>query len=206
MGYDMFVQGFDDGDAAPMPSTAFDVFRPYVDRTQPEHHFWHLRTPDDGQADIYANVTPGTFDSLMISRFSDGGPLDLLAEFTIRAGAVILAPGGPAMLTAQASAGTFPETPPRLRACFASRQVSRPVGPCGDNVVDRQLDDAAVFQVAGSWGGGVDQGDAHEHPTVVAGAQNGVEGAVLEDVSGVDVSRFINCHDAIMARSLPRLT
>ena len=95
----------------------------------------------------------------------------------------------------------FPETPPRLRACFASRQVSRPVGPCGDNVVDRQLDDAAVFQVAGSWGGGVDQGDTYEHPTVVAGAQNGVEGAVLVNVSGVDVSRFINCHDAIMAWS-----
>jgi len=45
---------------------------------------------------IYANVTPGTFASLMISRFSGGGPLDLLAEFTIQADAVILAPGGPA--------------------------------------------------------------------------------------------------------------
>ena len=103
----MFVQGFD-GDAAPIPSSAFDVFTPYVDRTQPEHHFWHVRTPDDGEADIYANVTPGTFGSLMITRFSPGGPLDLLAEFTIRAGAVILAPGGPAMLTAEAQRQHLP--------------------------------------------------------------------------------------------------
>ncbi len=105
----MFVQGFDAGDAAPMPSRAFDVFRPYVDRTQPEHHFWHLRTPDGGEADIYADVTPGTFDSLMISRFSAGDPLDLLAEFTIRASAVILAPGGPAMLTAEAQRHHLPD-------------------------------------------------------------------------------------------------
>ena len=98
----MFVQGFEDGDAAPMPSAAFDVFRPHVDRTRPEHHFWHVRTPDGGEAEIYADVTPGTFDSLMITRFSAGDPLDLLAEFTIRASAVILAPGGPAMLTAEA--------------------------------------------------------------------------------------------------------
>jgi hypothetical protein len=108
MSYDMFVQGFDGGNAAPMPSSAFDVFRPHVDRTQPECHFWHLHTPDDGEADIYANVTPGTFDSLMISRFSDGDPLDLLAEFTIRAAAVILAPGGPAMLTAEAQRQHLP--------------------------------------------------------------------------------------------------
>jgi hypothetical protein len=109
MSYDMFVQGFNGGDAAPMPSSAFDVFRPHVDRTQPEHHFWHLRTPDDGQADIYANVTSGTFKSLMISRFSDGDPLDLLAEFTIRAAAVILAPGGPAMLIAETQRQHLPE-------------------------------------------------------------------------------------------------
>jgi hypothetical protein len=109
MSYDMFVQDFDAGDAAPMPSSAFDVFRPHVDRIKPEHHFWHVRTPDGGEADIYADVTPGTFDSLMISRFSDGAPLDLLAEFTIRASAVILAPGGPAMLTAEAQRQHLPD-------------------------------------------------------------------------------------------------
>jgi hypothetical protein len=101
MSFDMFVQGFQAGHAAPLPSSAFDVFKPHIDRTQPEHHFWHVRTPDGGEADIYADVTPGIFDSLMISHFSGGSPLDLLAEFTTHARGVILAPGGPAMLTSE---------------------------------------------------------------------------------------------------------
>lgn len=105
----MFVQGFSEGDAALMPSSAFDVFRSHVDRTRPEFHFWHLRTPDGGDAGIYADVTPGTFDSLVITRFSAGDPVDLLVEFAIRAGAVILAPGGPAMLTAEAQRRHLPD-------------------------------------------------------------------------------------------------
>jgi hypothetical protein len=109
MSYDMLVQGFDSGATTPMPSSAFDVFRPYIARTQPEHHFWPVRTPDDGEADIYANVAPGTFDSLMITRFSDGDPLDLLAEFTIRASAVILGPASPVMLTAEAQRQHLPD-------------------------------------------------------------------------------------------------
>jgi hypothetical protein len=109
MSFAMFVQGFADGDAAPMPSSAFDVFRPHVDLTQPEHHFWRLCTPDGGDATIYADVTPGTFDSLMITHFSPGDPVDLLAEFTIRAAAVILVPGLPAMLTAEAQRQHLPD-------------------------------------------------------------------------------------------------
>jgi hypothetical protein len=101
MSYDMFVQAFAAGDAAPMPSSAFEVFRPHIDQARPEDHFWHLRTPDGGEADTYADVSPGTFGSLMISHFSQGCPLDLLAEFAIRAGAVILAPDGPAMITSE---------------------------------------------------------------------------------------------------------
>ncbi|QRP49750.1 hypothetical protein [Amycolatopsis sp. FDAARGOS 1241] len=107
--YDLFAQGFDAGNAAPMPSSAFDVFRPHVDRAGSEHHFWQVHTPDGGEADIYADVPPGTFLSFMISRFSAGQPLDLLAEFTVRAGAVILAPGGPAMLTAEAQRRHLPD-------------------------------------------------------------------------------------------------
>lgn len=109
MSYDVFVQGFYAGNAAPMPSSAFDVFRSHVDRTDSEHHFWHVRTPDGGEADIYADVTPGTFHSLMINHFSAGRPLDLLAEFTIQASAVILAPGGPMMLTTEAQRQHLPD-------------------------------------------------------------------------------------------------
>jgi hypothetical protein len=64
MSYDMFVQAFDDGEAAVMPSPAFDVFTPHVDRQQPEYYFWHMRTLDGGEADIYADVTPDTFEGL----------------------------------------------------------------------------------------------------------------------------------------------
>jgi len=109
MGLNMFVQGFDAGDAAPMPSSAFDVFRPHAEQIRAEHHFWRVRTPDGDEADIYADVTPGTFGSLMMSHFSVGGPLDLLAEFAIRANAVILVPGGPAMLTAGAQRQHLPD-------------------------------------------------------------------------------------------------
>jgi len=109
MGLNMFVQGFEAGDAAPMPSSAFDVFRPHAELIQAEYHFWRVRTPDGDGADIYADVTPGTFDSLMISHFSAGGPLDLLAEFAIRASAVILVPDGPAMLTAEAQRQHLPD-------------------------------------------------------------------------------------------------
>ena len=38
----------------------------------------------------------------MISRFSPGDPLDLIAEFAIQPNGVILVPGCPAMLTAEA--------------------------------------------------------------------------------------------------------
>ena len=109
MSFEMFVQGFAGGDAAPMPSSAFDVFRPHIDRTEPQFHYWHVSTPDGGDAGIYADVTPGTFDSLMINRFSDGDPLDLLAEFAIQANGVILAPGCPAMLTAEAQREHLPD-------------------------------------------------------------------------------------------------
>jgi hypothetical protein len=109
MSYDMFVQGFDGGDAAPIPSSAFDVFRPHIDRAEAEHDFWHVRAPDGGEADIYGDVTSGTFGGFMISHFSPGDVLDLLAEFTIRAGAVILPQDGPAMMTAETQRQHLPD-------------------------------------------------------------------------------------------------
>jgi hypothetical protein len=54
-------------------------------------------------------VTPGTFDSLMINHFSDGDPIDLLVEFAIRSNGVILAPGCPAMLTAESQREHLPD-------------------------------------------------------------------------------------------------
>ncbi|MEQ0562324.1 hypothetical protein ABJI51_24840 [Amycolatopsis sp. NEAU-NG30] len=112
MSYDLFAQAFAGGDAAPMPSSAFAVFLPYVDRADSARHHWHVHTPDGGEADIHADVTPGTFSGFMINHFSAGQPLDLLAEFAVRAGAVIMVPGGPWLLTAEAQRGELPDDLP----------------------------------------------------------------------------------------------
>jgi hypothetical protein len=84
-----------------MPTAAFNVFRPYIDRTNPKYNSWHVSAPDKGEADLHADVETERFDGLMISRFSNGVILDLLIEFAAQADAVILPPGCPAMLTAE---------------------------------------------------------------------------------------------------------
>jgi hypothetical protein len=109
MSFDMFVQRFRDGDAAPMSSAAFEVLRPYIDRAEAERDFWHLRAPDDGEADIFAAVAAGAMEGLMISRFSAGAVLDLLVEFVCQADAVLLPPGCPALLTAEAQRRHLPD-------------------------------------------------------------------------------------------------
>lgn len=110
MGLDIFVQAFEDGNAADMPSSAFDVFRPYVDREEPGYHCWHISMPDGDDATIYAEVTTETCGALMMNHFSPGRPLDLLAEFAVRAGGVIFASGdGPALLTSEAQRDHLPE-------------------------------------------------------------------------------------------------
>lgn len=108
MSFDTFVQRFRDGAAVPISSAAFGVLRPYIDKVEPEHHFWHVRAIDGGEADVYAAVAPETFESLMISRFSAGVVLDLLAEFARQAGAVILPPGCPVLLTAETQRQDLP--------------------------------------------------------------------------------------------------
>lgn len=110
VGYDMFVQRFEHGEAAPLPSAAFHaVFGPHVDRTEPEYHLWHVHVSDDGEADLYASVTPETFGGFMISRFSAGVVLDLLMEFARQADAVVLPPGCPALLAAETQRRHLPE-------------------------------------------------------------------------------------------------
>ncbi len=108
MSFELFVQRFKDGDSAPMPSGAFDVFRPHVDRTEPQFHFWHVRTAD-GEAEIFANIESGTFGSLMIASFSGGAVLGLLIEFARQADAVILAPGCPSLLMAETQREHLPD-------------------------------------------------------------------------------------------------
>lgn len=50
-----FVQSFRHGDAVPMPSAIFHaVFGQHIQHAEPEHHVWHIQTPDNSNADIYA--------------------------------------------------------------------------------------------------------------------------------------------------------
>ncbi|SDW41553.1 hypothetical protein SAMN05421504_101520 [Amycolatopsis xylanica] len=97
--FDVFVQGFHHGTAALLPSAAFHaVFGPRIDRTEPARNYWHVVAADSSESDIYARVDGESFDGLMLSRFTDGDVLDLVAEFARRANAVIMPVGGPILL------------------------------------------------------------------------------------------------------------
>ncbi|MEU1841794.1 hypothetical protein [Micromonospora chersina] len=110
MSYDMFVQRFEQGDAAPMAGEAFlAVFEPRVDRRQPQRSYWHISADDGGTADLYAALADGTLDRLMISRFSAGAVLDMLVEYIGLADAVVLPPGCPTLLAHEGQRHHLPE-------------------------------------------------------------------------------------------------
>ncbi|MEU4481955.1 hypothetical protein AB0F68_28400 [Micromonospora sp. NPDC023966] len=110
MSYDMFVQRFDQGDAAPMADDAFlVVFEPRVDHREPQHSYWHITVDDGGEADIYAALADGTLDSLMVTRFSTGTVLDMLVKFIGLADAVVLAPDCPTLLAHEGQRHHLPE-------------------------------------------------------------------------------------------------
>jgi hypothetical protein len=131
MSFDMLVLRFQGGDSVPMPSAAFGVLRPHIDKNEPGYHFWHLRAIDGGEADIYAAVEPETIDSLMISHFSAGAVLDLLAEFARQAGAVIVPPGCPVLLTARTRRQDLPaELQPTAVVVRDGQDIERALRAC----------------------------------------------------------------------------
>ena len=106
----MFVQRFEQGDAARMAGDAFlALFEPCVDRREPLHGYWHISADDGGTADVYAAVAGDMLDSLMISRFSTGDVLDMLVRFIGLADAVVLPPGCPALLAHEGQRHHLPE-------------------------------------------------------------------------------------------------
>ncbi|NJP35914.1 hypothetical protein [Micromonospora thermarum] len=110
MGYDMFVQRFQQGDAAPIAGEAIRVaFEPHVDRREPDRSYWHISAKDGGTADLYAVLGGEALDSLMISRFSPGLVLDMLVKFIGLADAVVLPPGCPALLAHEGQRRHLPE-------------------------------------------------------------------------------------------------
>jgi hypothetical protein len=110
VGYDMFVQRFEQGDAATMAGGAFSaVFEPSVDRQDRRYDYWHISAEDGGTADVYAALADDTLDSLMISRFSTGMVLDMLVKFIGLADAVVLPPGCPTLLAHEGQRHHLPE-------------------------------------------------------------------------------------------------
>lgn len=110
MSYELFVQRFEDGDAGLMTVAAFRrVWGPFADRRDPRHDYWHVLAPDDGEADLYARLGADTFDSLMISHFSEGKILDLLVDFITAADAVVLPPGCPTLMAHEGQRRHLPE-------------------------------------------------------------------------------------------------
>jgi hypothetical protein len=106
--FDVFVQGFHRGGAAPLPSAPFrDVFGPSV--VAQDDTFCRIKTPDGGEADIYVDASGELFDGFMMNHFSPGDVLDLLAEFVCRAGAVLILPGCPTCLASVEQAGHLPD-------------------------------------------------------------------------------------------------
>ncbi|MGW4681664.1 hypothetical protein ACWEOS_24650 [Micromonospora taraxaci] len=110
MSYDMFVQRFEQGDAAPMEGEAFlAVFEPHVDRREPQDNYWQISADDGGTADVYAALAGGTLSGFMVSRFSAGAILDTLVRYIGLADAVVLPPGCPTLLAHEGQRQHLPE-------------------------------------------------------------------------------------------------
>ena len=82
MSYNIWLLRFDHGNPTPMDHAAFQrLTDPYVVKREPEHDFLELLMPDGGGADVHAVVEPdGTLASVMLTHFSPGAVLDLVAK------------------------------------------------------------------------------------------------------------------------------
>lgn len=110
MSYELFVQRFEQGDAAPMAADALlTVFQLRVDHREPQDDYWHISADDGGTADVYADLADDTLSSFMMSRFSAGAVLDMLVTFIGLADAVVLPPGCPTLLAHEGQRCHLPE-------------------------------------------------------------------------------------------------
>ncbi|MGW2625042.1 hypothetical protein [Micromonospora taraxaci] len=110
MSYDMVVQRFEQGEAAPMAGETFRaVFEPHVDRREPQDNYWQISADDGGTADVYAALAGGTLSGFMVSRFSAGAILDTLVTYIGLADAVVLPPGCPTLLAHEGQRQHLPE-------------------------------------------------------------------------------------------------
>ncbi len=108
MSFDLFAQGFKDGEADDRPESRpimLTVLQPFVVHEE-GGEFWRTRIPDGGGADFYLG---GPATGFMVNHFSGGQTLDLIVRAASSAGLAILGPGLPPAVTKRDPLGHLPE-------------------------------------------------------------------------------------------------
>lgn len=101
MSFDLFIQRFENGDAATFPRADFDaVFGPYVTSREPD--FVKVEFPDGSGSDVYIDDAEAIY-SIMFNHFGGDAFLDALYRLTARCKLAIYwpAPGNPIAITDQ---------------------------------------------------------------------------------------------------------
>jgi len=104
MSFDVFFQGFSNGDASTGGGDRMrQVLAPFIVSGNPGQQFVHVEY-GDGSAEVYLND-----DDMMAHHISGTSPWDLLVEGAKAAGWVILPVGCPTCLTDEAQRAQLPE-------------------------------------------------------------------------------------------------
>lgn len=111
MSYSLYLIRFDHGDSAAMDSELLSqVIGPHVVKRESEHGFVQIRMEDGGKADLYATVDAGAgLMSVMVSHFSAGPVLDLVAHLANRLDASIVLQEGVALVSENGRLDDLPE-------------------------------------------------------------------------------------------------
>ncbi|MFE7547977.1 hypothetical protein [Streptomyces gardneri] len=95
MSFDIFVYRFENGEPTPLDmSAAHEFLAPYVVARDSRTNFLQVRTAERERADGFFSSP----DSITFNRFGGDGIMDLIAALLCRLDAVLVVPGGPAMI------------------------------------------------------------------------------------------------------------
>lgn len=109
MSYSLFLMRFEGGAAAGMDAASFrHVVAPCAVKHEPEHGFIALRAKDGGEADLYAAEAEGELESVMLTHFSRGAILDVVARIAVSIGAVVVLQEGLALVADAEQLGNLP--------------------------------------------------------------------------------------------------
>ena len=95
MSFDLFAQGFLNGEAPDVPvAEVLDLLRPFLIVGPEPDGFCRTRTSDGGEADFYVGRS-----GFMVNHFAKGETSELIWKAASIHGLVLFGPGTPAMLT-----------------------------------------------------------------------------------------------------------